>query len=115
MGEVYCAAYERTAAGPETVIAPCVCPPRDAPSPPGAGWCGVGPGIDVCRRAAPERFAGFLAIDLQCVPEARAVAELAVARFGRGERLDPADAVPMYVRDKVALTCDERRVRGIRA
>lgn len=115
MGEVYCAAYERSLAGPEPVIAPCVRPPRDAPAPPGEGWSGCGNGIGTCLQAAPERFAGFLATDVRAVPEARAVAELAVARFARGEWLDPEAAVPMYVRDKVALTRDERRVRGIQA
>lgn len=29
-------------------------------------------------------------------------------RFIRGERLDPAAALPIYVRDRVALTTDER-------
>ena len=30
----------------------------------------------------------------------------------RGERLDPADAVPLYVRDKVAKTIAERLAEG---
>jgi len=42
------------------------------------------------------------------VPEGEALAELACAAWAGGERLDPAVALPMYVRDKVAQTTAER-------
>jgi tRNA threonylcarbamoyladenosine biosynthesis protein TsaB len=42
---------------------------------------------------------------------ARAIAKLALDAFEAGETVDPADAAPVYVRDRVALTVDERRAR----
>ena len=46
---------------------------------------------------------------------AAAVASLAAPRLLRGEGLDAADAVPVYVRDKVALTVAERLAQGGKA
>lgn len=42
------------------------------------------------------------------VDRARALARLARAAWAHGERLDAADALPLYLRDKVALTSAER-------
>jgi len=39
------------------------------------------------------------------------MAPLAAAAFARGEGMDAALAAPIYLRDKVALTIDERRAR----
>ena len=39
----------------------------------------------------------------------------ALERLLRGEGLDAADAVPVYVRDKVALTVAERLAQGGKA
>ena len=44
----------------------------------------------------------------QILPHAEFVARLAAPRMEWGERIDPADAAPLYVRDKVALTVDEQ-------
>lgn len=41
-------------------------------------------------------------------PAAEALARVGSQRFIRGERLDPAAALPIYVRDRVALTTAER-------
>jgi tRNA threonylcarbamoyladenosine biosynthesis protein TsaB len=41
-------------------------------------------------------------------PRAAALALLARAAWHDGARLDPADALPLYLRDKVALTTEER-------
>lgn len=41
-------------------------------------------------------------------PAADALAYAGAVRYLRGERQDPADAVPLYVRDRVALTSAER-------
>jgi tRNA threonylcarbamoyladenosine biosynthesis protein TsaB len=42
------------------------------------------------------------------LPRAAALAVLAQAAWRDGARLDPADALPLYLRDKVALTTEER-------
>ncbi|MDQ5896907.1 MAG: tRNA ((37)-N6)-threonylcarbamoyltransferase complex dimerization subunit type 1 TsaB [Pseudomonadota bacterium] len=56
-----------------------------------------------------------LATDPAALPEGEALAELARAAWAGGERLDPAVALPMYVRDKVAQTTAEREAAARRA
>ena len=51
----------------------------------------------------------------EVLPTAAAVARLAAPRLLCGEGLDAADAVPVYVRDKVALTVAERLAQGGKA
>ncbi|RZL08874.1 MAG: hypothetical protein EOP40_11735 [Rubrivivax sp.] len=46
--------------------------------------------------------------DPHATPDGAALAALAMAAWQRGERRDAALALPLYVRDKVAQTTDER-------
>jgi len=46
------------------------------------------------------------------VGTARAVARLALAALDAGATVEPAAAAPIYVRDRVALTVEERRARS---
>ena len=80
-------------------------PPTTVRAPAGDGWIGCGNG-----------FAAYGPLGLREVipdvhPSAIAVARLAAARFTAGEGLDAALAVPVYVRDKVAFTVEERTAR----
>jgi tRNA threonylcarbamoyladenosine biosynthesis protein TsaB len=43
---------------------------------------------------------------------ARAIARLAIAAFDAGAAIEPSAAAPIYVRDRVALTVEERRSRS---
>lgn len=103
MREVYYAALEkRQHRWKEVVAAQCV-PPAEAPKPPGDGWVGAGNG-----------FAGHGSLSLKKIlpevhPTAAAVARLAAPRLAAGEGVDAALAVPLYLRDKVALTVSEQR------
>ena len=45
------------------------------------------------------------------MPDAAAMAVLAARAFERGDGMDAALAAPIYLRDKVALTIDERRAK----
>ncbi len=45
---------------------------------------------------------------VQCLPTARALLQLAPALIAAGGLVDPEDALPLYVRDKVAQTTTER-------
>ena len=72
---------------------------------------GTGSGFDrlawlreAYRDAIEMRFEGDL-------PRAGAVARLAARRFARGAGIAAAQASPLYLRDKVALTTEERRAR----
>jgi tRNA threonylcarbamoyladenosine biosynthesis protein TsaB len=62
----------------------------------------------------PQALAGFER--LEAFPTATALLRLAPALAAAGGRLDPALALPLYVRDKVAYTTDERaeaKARGV--
>lgn len=103
MNEVYAASYEE---GVETA-APVVLPPEQVTLPPGEGWVGCGDGFSAYGALPrPARVRADL------YPTAAAVAALAAPLFARGEGRPAVEAVPLYVRDKVALTTAERLARG---
>lgn len=113
MGEIYHAAYQKTAAGWREVTAPNLCRPEQAPELEGAGWCGVGNGFTAHRAALVQRYGEQLAhIDDTIFPHARQVARLALHELQQGRSLAPDQAAPIYVRNKVALTILERGVRA---
>ena len=109
MGEVYHAAYAKTGSGWDEVSAPGVYKPEAVPVPPGRGWIGCGDGFAVHRERLAARFGDRVAeIRAGAAPNARAVLKLAMPRFAAGEAKDAATAVPVYLRDKVALKTGER-------
>jgi tRNA threonylcarbamoyladenosine biosynthesis protein TsaB len=109
MQELYLAAYEKRNGEWTTVIAPCLCKAEDAPSVAGEGWFGAGTGFAVSAAALLTRYGKQLSVvDAQAVPQAGAVARLAAVEFARGNALDAALALPLYLRDKVALKTSER-------
>ena len=55
-----------------------------------------------------RRSSGSRGVDAEAVPDARAIGELAQPRFAAGEGVPAADALPLYVRHRVALTTAER-------
>jgi len=109
MREVYYAALERTPEGwREAVEAQCVAPAAAA-LPPGDGWLGCGNGFAAYGGVLRGRFGGALAaVSPQTHPSAVAVARLAAPRLSAGQGVDAALAAPHYLRDKVALTTQER-------
>lgn len=112
MAEVYWAAYERAGEGWHTVSEPQLALPESVSVPAGDGWVGAGNGFAVLGEALRPRLAKQLVrIDDTLMPDAAAMAPLAAAAFARGEGVDAALAAPIYLRDKVALTIDERRAR----
>lgn len=105
MGEVYYAALEKNGERwREAIPAQCVAPDR-APRPSGGGWVGCGSGF------AAYGDMGFDRVYPGIHPGAAAVARLAAPRLAAGEGVDAARAAPVYLRDKVALTVEERRRR----
>jgi tRNA threonylcarbamoyladenosine biosynthesis protein TsaB len=106
MGEVYYSALEKQqdARWREVVAAQCVAPAQ-APRPPGADWVGCGSGF------AAYGNMGFDRVYPEIHPSAAAVARLAAPRLAAGEGVDAARIAPVYLRDKVALTTEERRNR----
>ena len=109
MAEVYHAIYEKRAGEWATVSEPGLSLPSDIPLVSGAGWFGVGSGFAVHGAALAARYAGQLTGSDACaVPQAGAVARLAAVMFAAGQGGDAAEAMPLYLRDKVALKTCER-------
>jgi tRNA threonylcarbamoyladenosine biosynthesis protein TsaB len=109
MGEAYLAAYARNGDDWDEVIAPRLADASSLPPLPGRRWAATGSGFDshawlreAYRESVEMRFEGDL-------PRAGAVARIAARRLARGGGVSPALAAPLYLRDKVALTAEERR------
>ena len=118
MAEVYWAACQRDATHPDghkgwrCVVEPALALPESVHVPEGGGWIGAGNGFAALGEVLRPRLAAQLArIDESIMPDAAAMAPLAAQAFARGEGMDAALAAPIYLRDKVALTVDERRAR----
>ena len=108
MHEVYYSAIEKDGLRWREIIpAQCIAP-ASAPIPEGAGWTGCGSGFSVYGDIFRKRFALLMP---EIHPSAVAVARLAASRLAAGEGGDAALAAPVYVRDKVALTIEERSCR----
>lgn len=105
MREVYVACLERAAALWRVVREPSVQRPDDVAVPQGA-WFGAGDGL----RVYPDLAARLLraSFDATLTPTARAVGELAHPLLAAGCGVLPDDALPLYVRHRVALTSSER-------
>ena len=111
MGEVYHGCFVDGALQGEIGV----CPPESVPLPALPGWLACGNGLSAYP-ALRERLAGTVSEwKPEILPHAGFVARLAGPRLERGERVDPADAAPLYVRDKVAKTVAERLAEGGRA
>lgn len=112
MHEIYHGAYERDGDTWRTVHEPSVCAPLCAPLVIGEGWLGCGSGFGAYRERLESRYAGCLrAVDAECYPHARNIAQLALPGFTAGGAGLAESAAPFYVRDKVALRTDERPTR----
>ncbi|SBT09743.1 Peptidase M22 glycoprotease [Candidatus Accumulibacter aalborgensis] len=111
MGEVYYGLFSQG-----LPLAPVVvCQPSAVPIPDSPGWHACGNGL-VAYPALRQRLAACVHLwQPELVPDAGAVARLAAPRLARGEGVDAADATPLYVRNKVALTVAERLARGGKA
>ena len=110
MGEIYAASYRRDGAGglvsldeervgtADTLVLP------EAPA-----WHVVGSGWATYAGVLQGRLTGALrSADGERYPQARHVAELAVREFRAGRAQAPELALPVYLRDKVALTLAEQ-------
>ncbi len=112
MGEIYAAGYRRDAQGALRLIADeCVCAPGALRLPEAAAWNVIGSGWKVYRDVLAAQTGAPLWSDGERYPQAHAVAALASIEFDAGRALPPEQALPIYLRDKVALTLVEQRAR----
>jgi tRNA threonylcarbamoyladenosine biosynthesis protein TsaB len=107
IGEIYAAHYRWAGGAWQVVEAPALY----APDALAAHWAQP---AAVAGTALTE-YAAALGTLPHAWPQARsraaALGALALAAWQRGDTLDAADALPVYVRDKVALTTAERAVK----
>ena len=114
MAEVYWAAYERTPSGWNCVLEPVLSAPELVLVPDDRDWVGAGNGFTALAAILLPRLQSQLThIHADLMPDAAAIAVLAAPLFARGEGIDAALAAPLYLRDKVAMTTDERRLRKL--
>jgi tRNA threonylcarbamoyladenosine biosynthesis protein TsaB len=106
MREVYVAFYARHGDGWQTEREPAVLKPIDVSAPAGDGWEGAGDGFITYPTLAS--LSGVASVHADALPTARAIGELALPRFASGEGLAAGEALPLYVRHRVALTTAER-------
>ena len=112
MGQVYLAAYTRGDTGLAEWLPPQLANPDEAPELPGDSdrWTGCGSGFAAYGDVLGGRYGARLN-DIQPggFPHARDIAVLGVAAFQAEQGRPAEEAVPLYLRDQVALTIAERR------
>ncbi len=114
MGEVYHAAYVKDAAGWQTVIAPGLHKPDAVPAIEGNDWVGAGSGWQTYAEALSHAYRGQLqTVQPALLPTASAILELAQPVFASGEAKAASEAMPIYIRNRVALKTAER-AQGMR-
>ena len=114
MGEVYACAYRRGADGmPVALMDETVGRASELTFPQsnqvwhvvGTGWAAYRDALGARLPSAPRSADGAR------YPQARAIARLAEPQFAAGRGVSPEYALPVYLRDKVALTLEEQRAR----
>jgi tRNA threonylcarbamoyladenosine biosynthesis protein TsaB len=113
MGEVYAGAYRWLDGRWQVLQPPRLCDPQvlaaEPPLPSGAIVAGSAlAAIDGLQDALRARGAGLMLPNV--VSRGAALQRLLHAAWMAGDAVDAADALPIYLRDKVALTTDERAV-----
>lgn len=116
MGEVYSAACVANEAGWAVQGEIRVTAPVDIDfSGKTADWLACGNALKAYPLLAERGMLAGLAVLPDILPVASWLARLAAPRLVRGEGMDPALAVPLYIRDKVAKTVAERLSEGGKA
>jgi tRNA threonylcarbamoyladenosine biosynthesis protein TsaB len=113
MGEIYAASYQSDGLGGLRALdAERVTTAAALQLPPASHWHMVGSGWASYGETLRERLTGALRdAGGAHYPQARHVAMLAVREFHAGHAQAPEHALPVYLRDKVALTLAERGKR----
>lgn len=110
MGEIYAGCFRR---GDDGLVVALdderVCKAEDLVLPSAPAWNVVGTGWGEYESALRDKLPSPPCwVESQRYPQARHVARLAVPRFAAGDTLSPEQALPVYLRDKVAQTLRER-------
>ena len=112
MNQIYHAAYTRDKPADDwqVISEPVLCWPQDAPVIPAQDLVVCGSGFDRYEAVLGERYHGHIIRMIRNrYPRAREIAQLTASCLAKGLGTDPADATPLYIRNKVALTERERQ------
>jgi tRNA threonylcarbamoyladenosine biosynthesis protein TsaB len=113
MGEIYWGCFENDAGqGVRAGNAPAVSPPQQVLLPEGGEYLGVGRGFSAYPALALVPRLRIVESLSRALPQAREMARLGALRFSLGGGVDPAQLIPLYLRDKVALTTAERAAQS---
>lgn len=114
MGEVYHAVYERLAGEWQVVVEPGLYKPEASPTIEGISWTGVGSGWQTYTEQLSAVYAKQLqSMQPQLLPTASAILRLALPIFVNGAAKPASEAMPIYIRNRVALKTTERE-QGLR-
>lgn len=105
MQEVYVGWYERDGTAWRVIRDPEVSKPAEV-VPISGDWFGCGEGF--AAHAGLAARLGIGAVDASALPFAQDILSLALPRFANGQSVDAANALPLYVRHRVALTSAQR-------
>lgn len=109
MGEVYHAAYALIEHEWHTLIAPGLYKPEAVPAIKGEGWVGAGSGWQIYPEQLNAIYGGQLyATQPELLPTAVAMLKLAMPIFKSGKAKPANEAMPLYIRNRVALKTSER-------
>ncbi|MDQ6646666.1 MAG: tRNA (adenosine(37)-N6)-threonylcarbamoyltransferase complex dimerization subunit type 1 TsaB [Pseudomonadota bacterium] len=110
MGEIYAASYRRDGNGGLVVLdEEHICRPEALRLSEAGAWQVVGSGWATYATVLSQRLTGTLhSADGVRYPQAAHVAELAMREFKAGHAQAPELALPVYLRDKVAMTLVEQ-------
>lgn len=118
MGEIYHAALVKENGVWSETSETSVCKPQHAPKLAGDNWFGAGSGWAVYRQDLTNIYASNLSRTASAIlddltPTAEAIARLAQPIFAAGLAKPAMEAMPIYIRNRVALTMAERE-QGLR-
>jgi tRNA threonylcarbamoyladenosine biosynthesis protein TsaB len=114
MGEVYHAVYQKNGKQWIEIMAASVCKPESVPKIDGKEWVGVGSGWRVHESILSQQYQHQLDnVMPDILPTAEAIIALAKPQFEAGLAVAANLAMPVYVRNRVALTTQERE-QGLR-
>ncbi len=110
MGQIYHGAFERKGPIWQAILPPSLCDPDQLPELPGKDWLGCGSGFERYREVLVEQYQTQL-VDVKAGAVARAseIISLGAKYLAAGHSVSCTEAVPVYVRDKVALTMKEQK------
>ena len=114
MGEVYFAALEKVGGAWLELSVTQACRPEAAPKLEVANWAGVGSGWTAYDKVLSEQYKNNISEKLpNIMPTAEAILQLAMPIFAAGHAKPASEARPIYIRNRVALTTNER-AKGMR-